>query len=146
MWRSAVQLCQELLNWGISSVGLEHLPCTQGVKGSSPLFSTEFLSRLLRSTIFKKRSLTWCSLNRLRKRNNKYERKQKGSRWMPWLYEAMKDVISCDKLRVGANNLWSADFRMGKPFTLMWNPILGGKRGELKHLITHRRRKQKWFR
>ena len=27
------------------------------------------------------------------------ERKQKGSRWMPWLYEAMKDVISCDKLR-----------------------------------------------
>ena len=25
---------------GISSVGLEHLPCTQGVKGSSPLFST----------------------------------------------------------------------------------------------------------
>ena len=26
---------------GISSVGLEHLPCTQGVKGSSPLFSTE---------------------------------------------------------------------------------------------------------
>ena len=25
-----------------SSVGLEHLPCTQGVKGSSPLFSTVF--------------------------------------------------------------------------------------------------------
>ena len=25
---------------GISSVGLEHLPCTQGVKGSRPLFST----------------------------------------------------------------------------------------------------------
>jgi len=24
---------------------------------------------------------------------------------MPWLSEAMKDVISCDKLRVGANNL-----------------------------------------
>ncbi len=23
---------------------------------------------------------------------------------MPWLSEAMKDVISCDKLRVGANN------------------------------------------
>ena len=48
MWRSAVQLCQGLLDillryrkWGISSVGLEHLPCTQGVKGSSPLFSTD---------------------------------------------------------------------------------------------------------
>ncbi len=24
---------------------------------------------------------------------------------MPWLSEAMKDVISCDKLRGGANNL-----------------------------------------
>ena len=34
---------------------------------------------------------------------------------MPWLSEAMKDVISCDKLRVGANNLWSGDFRMGQP-------------------------------
>ena len=34
---------------------------------------------------------------------------------MPWLSEAMKDVISCDKLRVGANNLLSEDFRMGKP-------------------------------
>ena len=29
----------------------------------------------------------------------------KSERWMPWLWEAMKDVISCDKLRVGANNL-----------------------------------------
>ena len=37
---------------------------------------------------------------------------------MPWLSEAKKDVISCDKLRVGANNLWSADFRMGQPNTL----------------------------
>ncbi len=34
---------------------------------------------------------------------------------MPWLSEAMKDVTSCDKLRVGANNLQSEDFRMGKP-------------------------------
>ena len=24
---------------------------------------------------------------------------------MPWLSEAMKDVISCDKLRVGANQM-----------------------------------------
>ena len=28
----------------------------------------------------------------------------KGAWRMPWLSEAMKDVISCDKLRVGANN------------------------------------------
>ena len=30
---------------------------------------------------------------------------RKGVWWMPRLTEAMKDVISCDKLRVGANNL-----------------------------------------
>ena len=29
--------------------------------------------------------------------------------------EAMKDVVSCDKLRVGANNLGPGDFRMGQP-------------------------------
>ena len=29
----------------------------------------------------------------------------KGTWRMPWLSEAMKDVISCDKLRVGANDL-----------------------------------------
>ena len=33
--------------WGISSVGLEHLPCTQGVKGSSPLFSTKDDKRVI---------------------------------------------------------------------------------------------------
>ena len=43
------------------------------------------------------------------------DKASKGARWMPWLTEAMKDVISCDKLRVGANDLWSADFRMGQP-------------------------------
>ena len=40
---------------------------------------------------------------------------------MPWLSEAMKDVISCDKLRGGANNLWSGDFRMGQPDWLKSN-------------------------
>ena len=34
---------------------------------------------------------------------------------MPWLSEAMKDVISCDKLWGVAQTLWSADFRMGQP-------------------------------
>ena len=29
---------------------------------------------------------------------------RKGVRWMPWLLQAMKDVISCDKLWVDANN------------------------------------------
>jgi len=41
------------------------------------------------------------------------------SNWrMPWLSVAMKDVISCDKLRVGAHNLRSVDFRMGQPTIL----------------------------
>ncbi len=47
---------------------------------------------------------------------------------MPWLSEAMKDVTSCDKLRGGANNLRSGDFRMGQPFRLKTgNPDYIGK-------------------
>ena len=34
---------------------------------------------------------------------------------MPWHQEPKKDVISCDKLRVGANSLRTGDVRMGKP-------------------------------
>ena len=42
--------------------------------------------------------------------NYGYEQKRikkanKSERWMPRLWEAMKDVISCDKLGGGANNL-----------------------------------------
>ena len=37
---------------------------------------------------------------------------------MPRLPEAMKDVISCEKLRGGANNLRSADIRMGQPIPM----------------------------
>jgi hypothetical protein len=34
---------------------------------------------------------------------------------MPWYREAKKDVISCDKPRVGANDRRSVDIRMGQP-------------------------------
>ena len=34
---------------------------------------------------------------------------------MPWLSEAMKDVVSCDKLRLAANRHQPVDFRMGQP-------------------------------
>ena len=34
---------------------------------------------------------------------------------MPWHKKAMKDVVSCDKPRVGANNLRPVDLRMGQP-------------------------------
>ena len=37
--------------------------------------------------------------------NSKYEQREgyKSERWMPRLLEAMKDVVSCDKLRGTAN-------------------------------------------
>ncbi len=37
--------------------------------------------------------------------NDIIKKVRKGAWRMPWLMEAMKDVISCDKPRVGANNL-----------------------------------------
>jgi hypothetical protein len=37
---------------------------------------------------------------------------------MPWHKKAMKDVVSCDKPRLGANNLKAGDFRMGKPVSI----------------------------
>ena len=46
---------------------------------------------------------------------NDIEKDSKSIRWMPWHKKSMKDVTSCDKLRVGAHNLRSADFRMGEP-------------------------------
>ena len=39
----------------------------------------------------------------------------KGTRWMPWRREAMKDVVSCEKLREAASRRRSGDVRMGKP-------------------------------
>ena len=67
----------------------------------------------------------------------------KGVRRMPWLSEAMKDVTSCDKLRGGANNLRSGDFRMGQPTWLKarYSDLSEGEPGELKHLSTRRKRK-----
>ena len=46
------------------------------------------------------------------------EKVDNGGWWMPWLTQAMKDVISCDKRWVGANDLRSSDFRMGQPVML----------------------------
>ena len=39
----------------------------------------------------------------------------KGTRWMPWHQEAMKGVVSCEKLRGAASRRRSEDTRMGKP-------------------------------
>ena len=44
---------------------------------------------------------------------------------MPRHMETMKDVISCDKPREGANNLRSGDVRMGQPTQInLWVLLL----------------------
>ena len=47
--------------------------------------------------------------------NKFYGQATKGKRWMPWHFEAMKDVKSCDKQRLEAHIRWAVDFRMGEP-------------------------------
>ena len=58
---------------------------------------------------------------------------------MPWRAQAMKDVASCDKLRLGASTRLPADFRMGKPNPqgLSLAQFIGQRSepGELKHLM-----------
>jgi hypothetical protein len=64
---------------------------------------------------------------------------------MPWLSEAMKDVISCDKPRGGANILSIRGFPNGETLLVEdQKPCCkaGGEPGELKHLSTRRNRKQ----
>ena len=49
---------------------------------------------------------------------------------MPRLSETTKDVVSCEKLRGGANNLRSVDVRMGKPRWLKTSdPAMGENAG-----------------
>ena len=43
------------------------------------------------------------------------KKKKKDTRGMPRHLKAMKDVASCDKLRVEASTPRSGDFRMGQP-------------------------------
>jgi hypothetical protein len=66
---------------------------------------------------------------------------------MPWYREAMKDVISCEKPRVGANNLRSVDIRMGQPGPgnagSSWHYMPGSERREVKHLSTFRKRNRR---
>ena len=60
-----------------------------------------------------------------------------------------KDVTSCEKLRGGANILRAVDIRMrelsASHIALSYTESIGirGEPGELKHLSTRRKRKQK---
>ena len=68
--------------------------------------------------------------------------------WMPWRKQAMKDVVSCEKLRGAANRLRSGDVRMGKPnwceHQLRRSEFIGSvsEPREVNHLSTGRKRKQ----
>jgi hypothetical protein len=65
---------------------------------------------------------------------------------MPWLSEAMKDVTSCEKLRGGANIRYIRRYPNGATFQvedLESRCKPGSEPGELKHLSTRRKRKQK---
>jgi hypothetical protein len=48
---------------------------------------------------------------------------------MPWHWRAMKDVVTCDKLRIGGSNLRPGDLRMGQPNTgnavLLYTEFIG---------------------
>ena len=63
---------------------------------------------------------------------------------MPWLSKTMKDVISCDKPRGGANNCLIRGFPNGETHTAEGcvSALGGSKPRELKHLSTWRKRKQ----
>ena len=71
---------------------------------------------------------------------------------MPRHQEPKKDVISCEKPRVGANNRLSVDVRMRElnqrkksDYSYISKVVYEGERGELKHLSTHRKRKKTRF-
>ena len=62
---------------------------------------------------------------------------------MPWHMKTMKDVVSCDKFREGANNRLIRKFPNGATQQVEYLlSFLGGEPGELKHLSTRRKRKQ----
>ena len=81
------------------------------------------------------------------KRKEKVEQKKrqvkKGRRWMPRLLEAKKDVTSCEKPGLGANNRMTPGSPNGATHYESSILATGSKRRELKHLSTCRKRKQK---
>ena len=61
---------------------------------------------------------------------------------MPRVYEAKKDVVSCDKLRGAAHERYIRRFPNGTTCcTEGASPRNRSQRGELKHLSTRRKRK-----
>ena len=148
MWGSAVQV-RPGLPTGVWLSWLEHLLCKQGVAGSNPAISTEARVGREPADPACRPARFYDMMERMKQeyKSEKYERVRaqkevtKGVRGMPWLSEAMKDVISCEKPRGGANGRRSADVRMGQP-SPQGLSRKGGEPAELKHLSRRRRRKQ----
>lgn len=71
---------------------------------------------------------------------------RKGLQWIPRHPETRKGVVSDEMLRGVENKRRSGDSRIGQPFELLLNPWAGKRQpGELKHLSSQRKRKQKRF-
>lgn len=71
---------------------------------------------------------------------------RKGLRWIPRHPETRKGVVIDETLRGVENKHRSGDSRIGQPFELLLNPWAGKRQpGELKHLSSQRKRKQKRF-
>ena len=71
---------------------------------------------------------------------------RKGLRWIPRHPETRKGVVSDEMLRGVENKRRSGDSRIGQPFELLLNPWAGKRQpGELKHLSSQRKIKQKRF-
>ena len=69
----------------------ERLPCTQEVVGSNPIISTK---------CFLRGKLIPMHLdNFIEEEELKRGKGTKGTRWMPWRQQPMKDAASCEKLR-----------------------------------------------
>ena len=47
-------------------------------------------------------TIAYCERNKAEQNINIYGQATKGTWWMPWCQEAMKDVVSCDKPRGAA--------------------------------------------
>ncbi|KEH17695.1 hypothetical protein MTR_0002s0250 [Medicago truncatula] len=71
---------------------------------------------------------------------------RKGLWWIPRHPETRKGVVSDEMLRGVENKHRSEDSRIGQPFELLLNSRAGKRQpGELKHLSSQRKRKQKRF-
>ena len=77
----------------------------QEVIGSIPIFSTCPLGLKIFDILVQAKQNEEAQGSGLVFRESENEGKEsKGAWWMPRLTEAMKDVISCDKPRLGAND------------------------------------------